>query len=235
VGQALCYYILTSNGQVSARTTVQPLPQETLKTEATKQQIAEFDQKIIMKFGPPEYTAEVVPHPSSPGMTDVDVDLYEDARFELWEEDAAMPEADDLPLEFLDNYISAHVLLPKGDSFVKGQVIAHKRNANGNTRVKAHSNPVSDTRVYEVQFSDGHTEEYAANVIADSKMLRWMMSVLNTLSLMKSLTTKRMLQLLSVMMIVILYQQMGTDTQGKQRKVGNYASCGRINLLAGLH
>jgi len=168
VGQALCYYILTSNGQVIARTTVQPIPQEILKTEATKQQIAEFDQKIIMKFGPPEYTAEVVPHPSSPGMTDVDVDLYEDARFELWEEDAAMPEADDLPPEFLDNYISAHVLLPKGDSFVKGQVVARKRDANGNTRGKAHSNPVLDSRVHEVQFSDGHTEEYAANVIADS-------------------------------------------------------------------
>jgi hypothetical protein len=99
VGQALCYYILTSNGQVIARTTVQPIPQEILKTKATKQQIAEFDQKIIMKFGPPEYTAEVVLHPSSPGMTDVDVDLYEVARFELWEEDAAMLEADNLPPE----------------------------------------------------------------------------------------------------------------------------------------
>ena len=235
MGQALCYYILTSNGQVIARTTVQPIPQETLKTEATKQQIAGFDQEIIMNFGPPEYTAEVVPHPSSPGMTDVDVDLYEDACFELWEEDAAMPEADDLPPEFLDNYISAHVLLPKGDSFVKGQVVARKRDANGNTRGKAHSNPVLDSRVYEVQFSDGHTEEYAANVIADSIYAQVDDEGFEHIILDESLTTERMLQLLSVMMIVILYQQMGTDTQGEQRKVGNYASCGKINLLAGLH
>jgi hypothetical protein len=133
------------------------------------QHIAEFDRKIILKFGPPEYIADVEPHPSSLGMTDVDDD---DVHFELWEEEAAMPEADDLPPEFLDEYISAHVLLPKGDSYVKGHVISCKRDDDGNVRGKANTNPILDSRVYEVQFSDGHTEEYATNVIAEAVYAR---------------------------------------------------------------
>ena len=42
-------------------------------------------------------------------MTDVDVD--KDTHFELWKEEATMPQADYLPPEFLDEYILAHVLL----------------------------------------------------------------------------------------------------------------------------
>ncbi len=163
VGQALCYYVLLENGQVIARTTVQQIPHDDIVTDEVKQHIAEFDCKIALKFGPHEYIADVEPHSSSPGMTDVDDD---DMHFELWEE--AIPEADDLPPEFLDEYISAHVLLPKGDSYVKGQVISRKRNADGNVRGKANANPILDSRVYEVQFSDGHTKEYAANVIAEA-------------------------------------------------------------------
>jgi len=96
------------------------------------------------------------------------IDVDDDDHLEMWDEEAAMPEADDLPPEFLDEYIAAHVLLPKGDSFVKGQVVARKRDAHGNARGNANSNPILDSRVYEVQFSDGHTEEYAANVIAEA-------------------------------------------------------------------
>ena len=42
-------------------------------------------------------------------MTDVDVN--EDTPFEPWKEEATMPQADYLPPEFLDEYISVHVLL----------------------------------------------------------------------------------------------------------------------------
>jgi len=166
VGQALCYFVLTETGQVIARTTVQPIPKEILETNQIKQQLIDFDRKIVERLGPPGFLADTVPHPSSPGMTDVD--LYEDPHFEPWEMEATMPEADDLPPEFLDEYISAHVLLPKGGSFVKGQVNARKRDADGNTRDTANANPILDSRVCEVQFPDGHTEEYAANIIAEA-------------------------------------------------------------------
>jgi len=150
LGQALCYFILTETGQVIARTTVQPIPKEVLEKEEMKQQIITFDQKVLEKFGPSEFMADPVPHPTSPLMTDVDVDLFEDPHFEPWEMEATMPDADDLPPEFLDEYISAHFLLPQGDSFIKGQVIARKRDAEGNTRGAPNPNPLLDSRVYEV-------------------------------------------------------------------------------------
>jgi hypothetical protein len=37
---------------------------------------------------------------------------------------------------------------------------------DGNPVGVGHSNPLLDTRVYEVQFPDGHTEEFVANKIA---------------------------------------------------------------------
>jgi hypothetical protein len=97
----------------------------------------------------------------------IDVDETED-HLKMWEKDAEMPEADDDPLEFLDNHISAHVLLLEGDTFTKGQVIARKHDIDGNILGKPHINPILDSRIYEVQFEDGHIEEYAANVIAES-------------------------------------------------------------------
>ncbi len=132
VGQALCYFVLTDTGNVIARTTVQPIPNEVFETDEVKQQIMEFDRKILENFGPPKYLTDTVPHPSSPAM--IDVDLYGDLHLKPWEMEAAMPEADDLSPEFLDEYISAHVLLPKGDSFIKGQVIASKHDQDGNPR-----------------------------------------------------------------------------------------------------
>ena len=62
-----------------------------------------------------------------------------------WEPEAAMPEADDDPPEFLDSYISAQVLIPKGDTFGKGQVVAFKRNADGSLRGNFNSNPILDS------------------------------------------------------------------------------------------
>jgi len=163
VGQALCYFILRSNGQVIARMTVQPIPTEELATEGFKQQLTAFDHAVYECLGDPDFVDEVVPHPSRPRMIDIN-----DDNLEPWEEEAVMSEADDVPPDFLNNYIAAHILLPKGDTFVKGQVIARKRDANGQAKGKPHINPILDSRVYEVQFPDGHTEEYAANVIAEA-------------------------------------------------------------------
>ena len=38
----------------------------------------------------------------------------------------------------------------------------------GNAIGRANSNPIVDTRTYEVKFEDGNTSNYSANVIAES-------------------------------------------------------------------
>eukprot|EP00804_Cyclotella_cryptica_P024391 CCRYP_018575-RA/>CCRYP_018575-RA protein AED:0.15 eAED:0.15 QI:0/0/0/1/0/0/4/0/667 len=48
------------------------------------------------------------------------------------------------------------------------RILRRKRDADGKAVGTAHHNPALDTRVYEVCFPDGHTEELAANVIAEA-------------------------------------------------------------------
>jgi hypothetical protein len=59
-------------------------------------------------------------------------------------------------------------MVPKGDILIPAKVIARKHDRDGNPIVIGHSNPLMDTRIYDVQFPDGHTEEFAANTIADN-------------------------------------------------------------------
>ena len=64
--------------------------------------------------------------------------------------------------------IASEVILPQGENHITAKVIARKRDADGAPVGKRNINPILDTCVYKVQFPDGHTEEYAANIIAES-------------------------------------------------------------------
>ena len=77
-------------------------------------------------------------------------------------------DADNYTSETLDAYVTALVLLPCGEELLKAQVVGQKRDANGNPVGQAHSNPILDTREYEVEFTDGSTEIYKANLIAEN-------------------------------------------------------------------
>jgi hypothetical protein len=46
--------------------------------------------------------------------------------------------------------------------------IARKRDAEGNLIGRENANPILDTRIYDVQFQDGHVESYSANIIAEN-------------------------------------------------------------------
>ena len=79
-----------------------------------------------------------------------------------------MPEADDYDTETYDKYLLAEVMLPKGDTLVTGHVIHCKHDHGGHLIGEQNNNPILVTHVYEVQFPDGHVEEFAANEIAES-------------------------------------------------------------------
>jgi hypothetical protein len=79
-----------------------------------------------------------------------------------------MPEMDDFTPESYDEYLTAQILLPVGGEMAKGQVIKRRRDQNGRPIGLSNSNPMLDTREYEVQFPDGSTQSYLANVIAEN-------------------------------------------------------------------
>jgi hypothetical protein len=101
-----------------------------------------IDQDILTpEFEPYEDSVETNSHE-----TDVDV-------FEGHEED--------------DNYITAQVLVPRGEQMQLATVFRRKRDTDGRLIGKYNANPIQDTSEYKVQFSDGTVLEYAANVIAE--------------------------------------------------------------------
>jgi hypothetical protein len=92
-------------------------------------------------------------------------DCYEDKKEPAFE----MPDIDNLDendVDIYDQYVGASVQLSIGDKVQTGKVTGRKRGLYGVARGKASANPILETRTYNVEFPDGCSEEYTANVIA---------------------------------------------------------------------
>ena len=66
-----------------------------------------------------------------------------------------------------NNYIGVDLLFPKGGIMTRGGVTAQKRDADGNPKGRANSNPILDTREYTVTFDNGDVTNLTANLIAE--------------------------------------------------------------------
>jgi hypothetical protein len=65
-----------------------------------------------------------------------------------------------------DHYFGAHVRVPIGNDIKSEKVLRRKRELDGTLRGRSNANPMLDTRNYEIEFPDGRSNEYTANVIA---------------------------------------------------------------------
>ena len=148
----------------------------------------EFDLNILDKFGP-ETTPDDFPDldiPDTPELNpfdDVDYAGRDEEWVNCWRAftgDGLTGDADDeIPAPSLgvdvelptpeagDNYVNASLMLPRGNSLVRGTVIGRKR-ARGNPIGNANANPIMDSRVYRVEFDDGDVCKLTDNVIAES-------------------------------------------------------------------
>ncbi len=156
VGQALCYYILTENGKPIVRSSIQPVSHVEWSKKDVKDSVRALNQRIIEEIGEVE-------------LPDLLVELQDTYDvFEPVEPEACKPEIEDYTPEAYDALISAELMLPKGDILLPAKVMSRKRDENGNPIGVSNTNPILDTRVYEVQFSDGYSESYAANTIIEN-------------------------------------------------------------------
>jgi len=170
IGQAMCYWILTNTEKVIARSTVQAISEADINTEQVTSELKALDSAIETKLSDSSEDHDGLDLPDylqfvDEGLENEDIQT---PHYEQVEPEAAMPEADDLDHDAYDKYISAEVILPKGDAFLLGKVVGRKRDAEDNLIGTAHSNPIFDTRLYQVQFPEGQVEEYSANVIAQN-------------------------------------------------------------------
>jgi hypothetical protein len=170
IGQAMCYWILTNTRKVIARSTVQAISEADINTEQVTSELKAFDSAIETRLSDSSEGHDSLDLPDylqfvDEGLANEDIQT---PHYEQVEPEAAMPEADDLDHDAYDKYIAAEVILPKGDTFLLGKVIGRKRDAEDNLIGTAHSNPIFDTRLYQVQFPEGQVEEYSANIIAQN-------------------------------------------------------------------
>jgi hypothetical protein len=87
---------------------------------------------------------------------------------EPFEPDSSIDEEDDIPENMYDQLLTAEVLLPQGDQMKMGHVTGYKRDQNGNPIGRSHVNPLLNSRMYQVEFTDGTRQDYAANMIAEA-------------------------------------------------------------------
>jgi hypothetical protein len=161
VRQALCYWLINDKGKIIACMTIQKIPSDEMQMTFTQEAIKEFDDQLNNHLN-----HKLIDNlDSEPKITD---NVMNDVIVPF-DKDPAMPEEDDMPDEdTYDEYISARVLLPPGVSYKKGTVTSRKCDNDGILLGKPKTNPILDTRVFEVQFLDGTINEYATNVIAEN-------------------------------------------------------------------
>ena len=159
VGQACCYYILPESGERIVRSTIQAVTDDERKSVVFQEKQKAFDLAIESKLG----QADIPTMPNEFLVDEDEPDMYKPV-----DPEGDMPEADAFDAQMYDQYISVEVMVPQGDILVTAKVISCKHDRNGNPIGVGHSNPLLDSRVYEVQFPDGHTEEFAANTIAEN-------------------------------------------------------------------
>ena len=77
------------------------------------------------------------------------------------------PEDDDG--EAIDYYLNMELITDVGTSGERrGREIKRSQGPDGEPIGRAHTNPLFDTREYDIEFTDGAIERYTANVIAEN-------------------------------------------------------------------
>ena len=69
--------------------------------------------------------------------------------------------------EVKDYYIGGKRLLPRGNQMARGHVVARSQDANVNVMSRPHTNPISDTRTYQIEFAGREVTELTANIIEE--------------------------------------------------------------------
>ena len=177
VGSDLCYWLITENGKIISKTSVEHVTRDDYMKEDKKRQIDDFEAKLASNLDDANFTIEGDGNFDSLYLEDVDVDYNSGVQYQRGvtpdpeEYDDMLvgerPEADDE--EAIDKYLNVELIMDVGSSDERrGRVIKRSRGLDGQPIGRSHANPLLDTREYEVEFTDGAIERYQANIIAEN-------------------------------------------------------------------
>jgi hypothetical protein len=166
IGPAMTRKIIKKNGMVMYRSSVRSLTLDELQSPTELKESQEFDDAIEEKFGPAMKRSDFEEDPDFADLVTPPFDCYEDDEVPP----SKIPDIDDIKKEsdvdIYDQYFGAHVRVPVGNEIKTGRVTRRKHELDGTVRGRANAKYMLDTMNYEIQFPDGRSDEYTANVIA---------------------------------------------------------------------
>jgi hypothetical protein len=175
IGQGLAHHILSRNGKVVTRSTVHSLSMEDLQSNEIKERMDLHTKTVESLIG--NYTQATLDncddkHADDPYASMFESDDLDNEDIDPMHDESFKPDVDDIkeaPFnEIDDKYIGMKVDLPHLGEMKEGTVRRRKRTADGNLVGTANSNPIRDTRVYEVDFGDGTYQDYSTNVLVEN-------------------------------------------------------------------
>jgi hypothetical protein len=167
IGPATSRKILKINGEVMFRVSVRGLTVKEMQIPDEHTRRQEYDEAINMRLGKGMQDHEFKLDPDFADFVTPTHDCCKDKK----EPALQMPDTDDLDehdVGTYDHYVGANVQLSIVDKVQIVKVTGRKRGLEVVARMKASANPILDTRTYNIEFPDGRSEEYTANVIANN-------------------------------------------------------------------
>ena len=171
-GSLMSYYILPSTGIPICRSTVQRVTENEKKTDVNFDRIRIFDQKISERFkedrlGNPE-PMKVDPEEWS-SIFKEDPEFLEEFQKPIDNADVKEAEEEFDPDSF-DGYLDMklQVTQPGRTENSFARVTKRMRDHEGKPIGVSNPNPLLDTRVYEIEYVDGHLAAMSANAIAEN-------------------------------------------------------------------
>ena len=169
-GRLMCYHVLTQKGTVLSRSTVQRVTNLEQQTAKVIDIFSKFDEAVQQKLKSPArgYKGDK-PNPEDwADLIDNDDDFREE--FEAVYNSDEIKEADDFTPDVLqDTYLNMELALPRdGEGPEFARVTKRLQDKDGLHIGTANDNPILDTRLYEVEYLDGHKASLAANAIAEN-------------------------------------------------------------------
>ena len=175
IGSDLCHWLVTESGKIIAKTTVQHVVRQDYLDPKVKEQIDEFNRKLTERLDDANFMVEDADEYESLYLDDEEGEntgvttgtIPTDEEYGDMSLDEERPEEDDE--QAYDKYVGAELIMDLGSGAErKGTVVKRAKGLDGQPIGRAHSNPVQDTRQYEVEFTDGSREKYQANIIAEN-------------------------------------------------------------------
>ena len=174
VGRLMSYWVLPLSGIPVSATTVQRLTNDERNTDEMKSRMQQYEEKLAKSFE--AQSADVtrgLRHVNSDKIIDPDnEDPAFFAEFTRVIDDATLRQADDVAnVEVTpDQYVGMELTLSRGGEgeAMHAKVKKRVRDEEGNPIGNANSNPLLDSRRYEVEYIDGQVEELTANIFAEN-------------------------------------------------------------------